>query len=131
MNEAQFKAAVNTHVRLLSGHQVYVWGIADKCTAGVPDTWYDYHESIWIEYKFGPKSYGVTDLQLRWLVDRHNNGRNVAVVHGFTDHIKIFRVENEKLTLTHTVTTKRELAQWILTEVKCPCTPTPTKRRSS
>lgn len=79
-------------VYALKNHNEYVGGVAD--------VWYDgLREDLWVEYKFvvvpkrddtyidlvGGKEPVLSKLQQQWLRDRHNNGRNVAVIVGCKD----------------------------------------------
>lgn len=85
MNESGFIRSVNQHLP----DEVYRWKIADRFTAGVPDTWYSgAGGSLFIEYKllktkpanfFTPK---LSKLQLHWLNNRYNEGVDVAVIIG-------------------------------------------------
>ena len=76
----------------MKNHNEYVGGVAD--------VWYDgLREDFWVEYKFvvvpkrdatyidltSGKEPMLSKLQQQWLRDRHNNGRNVAVIVGCSD----------------------------------------------
>ena len=89
MVESQFTQAINRAVR---EHGVYCWKISDRYRAGVPDCWYSGPGGdIWIEYKYlkrQPRRWytpGLSQLQLQWLNERHEEGRRVAVVVGCPD----------------------------------------------
>lgn len=90
--ETTFIASVHKHLPRdlysMKNHNVYNGGIAD--------VWYDDVRDMWIEYKFivipkrdttvidlvGGKDPTISVLQQNWLRDRHENGRQVAVVVG-------------------------------------------------
>ena len=68
----------------------------NEYNGGIADVWYDSKRDCWIEYKFlvvpkrattvisltGGKVPMLTELQQRWLRDRHDNGRTVGVIVG-------------------------------------------------
>ena len=72
---------------------VYSWKISDRFTAGIPDSYYSGNKGdLWVEYKFEQKVPAtakrharLSALQKTWLKERHLEGRNVAVVIGFSD----------------------------------------------
>ena len=67
---------------------------------GTADVWYSgTADDLWVEYKYLPKlpvrasievSKHLSELQLQWLRDRHNEGRNVIVVLGTPVGSKIY-----------------------------------------
>lgn len=107
---------------------VYLMKNNNPFTAGVPDVWYSGNAGdIWIEYKwlekkpikpFKPK---LSELQLKWLRERHSEGRNVAVIVGCPEGVVILRnLEWEQdCTFTHIID-RRSAAIWISSEtIKC------------
>jgi hypothetical protein len=86
MTESQYTQAVHKYLP----SWVYAWKINASFAKGVPDAYYSSNKTdLWIEYKFLqslPKKSKVVPnlsrLQLKWLQNRHKEGRNVAVVVG-------------------------------------------------
>jgi hypothetical protein len=117
MNESGFKQAVNKHVKTLSNSTVYVWGIADKFTSGIPDCYYSGTKDMWIEYKYGKNSYGATQQQKQWLIDQHHRGRIVALIHGYEDRVDVKQIVAGTLLVTTTLKNKKETAQWIIDQI--------------
>lgn len=85
MDEHSFIRSVHRHLP----NRVYRWKINARFTKGVPDAWYSGDKGdLWIEYKWlarTPKrraQLGLTALQRKWLNDRYDEGRSVAVVVG-------------------------------------------------
>lgn len=72
--------------------EVYRMKNNNPFVGGIPDCWYSGNvHDLWIEYKWLPRvpQRGVvsptkllSDLQAKWLRERHNEGRKVAVVIG-------------------------------------------------
>lgn len=98
--------------------------------AGTADVWYSGDKGdLWIEYKFIekiPKSPKIlpdlTPRQLRWLNNRFDEGRNVAVVLGTPAGGVIYRNKDWSIpldsdTLSGLVVPKDEVARWIFTQV--------------
>ena len=70
--------------------------MADRFTSGVPDNWYSGRYDLWVEYKYFPEGklppvidltnpkakVCLSPLQQKWLLERHAQGRNVAVIAG-------------------------------------------------
>jgi len=86
MNESGYTRKIGKLLR----HTVYTWKISDRFTAGVPDAYYSGPMAdLWIEYKHLPKPPkstkqppALSELQKKWLRDRMEQGRNVAVIVG-------------------------------------------------
>ena len=89
MNEAKFTQKVNKSLT----NKVYTWKISDRFTSGIPDSYYSGNSGdLWVEYKFlkrVPKSLfllkNLSELQKKWLLSRHKEGRPVAVIVGYED----------------------------------------------
>jgi hypothetical protein len=100
--------------------------------SGPADMWYSGRRAdLWVEYKFEvlPKrpttlvAPGLSALQVDWLRDRHQEGRNVAVIVGCAEGGVVFRdLEWEKaLTLVEfraRLQKRPELAAFILAETE-------------
>lgn len=104
--------------------------------AGTPDVWYSGASGdLWVEYKFIPRIPrsveilpDITPRQRRWLNNRHDEGRNVAVVLGTPDGGVIYR-NKDWLTplsmeeLIGRVVPRADVARWIYSQVgasRCP-----------
>lgn len=93
-------------------------------TAGVADVWYSgVAGDIWIEYKWLPKQPKTTfrpalsQLQIKWLRERHIEGRNIAVVVGCPDGAIILRNLDWELDCSFkALVSKQAVAQWITEE---------------
>jgi hypothetical protein len=123
--EARFTNNVNRTLR----SEICVWKISDRFTSGVPDCWYSGPKGdLWVEYKYTeklPKRVPVKpDLSPRqrdWLMDRHREGRNVAVVVGSEEGAVIYpgiSFEDPKPRDQLTIHSTRELREWIKGEVQ-------------
>lgn len=84
MTEAGYTTAIGKGLP----KEVYKWKISDRFTAGIPDAYYSGAKGdLWIEYKFVQKmptkvTPNLSALQQKWLNDRLQQGRNVAVIVG-------------------------------------------------
>jgi hypothetical protein len=85
MQESSFTSKIH---RLLP-NEIYAWKISDRFHRGIPDAYYSGSAAdLWIEYKFysslPTRSFRckLSPHQLRWLNDRHAEGRRTAVVIG-------------------------------------------------
>jgi len=98
--------------------------------AGTAGVWYSGERGdLWIEYKFIesiPRSAeilpGLTPRQRRWLNNRFDEGRNVAVVLGMPTGGVIYRDEKwmcplDHVTLSGLVVPRDEIARWIFSQV--------------
>lgn len=104
--------------------------------AGTADVWYSGSRGdLWVEYKFierVPRSKEIlpdlTPRQRRWLNNRFDEGRNVAVVLGTPEGGVIYRNKewNRPLdheTLSGLIVPRDEIARWIFSQAgasKCP-----------
>lgn len=87
--ENNFRASVHKH---LPPH-IYYEKMANPYRGGTPDDWYSGRKDLWIEWKFievpkrddtmidptSAKAKMLSALQLDWLNDRYDEGRNVMV----------------------------------------------------
>ncbi len=93
-------------------------------TGGVADVWYSGAAGdMWIEYKWLPKQPkaafvpNLSALQIRWLRERYNEGRNVAVIVGCPDGAVILKnLEWERENTFGPIFTRKEIALWISEE---------------
>lgn len=91
--ENTFIASVHKHLP----PQLYRMKNHNQYNGGIPDVWYSGTKAdLWVEYKYvnlpkkddtviqltGGKNPLLSHLQLEWLIERHKEGRNVAVVVG-------------------------------------------------
>lgn len=98
--------------------------------AGTADVWYSGDRGdLWIEYKFIeriPRSAEIlpdlTPRQKRWLNNRFDEGRNVAVVLGTPTGGVIYRNKEwmrplDHVTLAGLIVPRDEIARWIFSQV--------------
>ena len=98
--------------------------------AGTADVWYSGDRGdLWIEYKFIeriPRSTEIlpdlTPRQKRWLNNRFDEGRNVAVVLGTPTGGVIYRNKEwmrplDHVTLAGLIVPRDEIARWIFSQV--------------
>lgn len=124
--ETVFTASIN---RLLKD-QVYFEKMHNPFRAGTADYWYSGDKGdLWVEYKFTPSlprsndySLNLTPRQVRWLTDRHEEGRTIAVILGVPNGGIVFPGNswNRKFStakLQARVLTRKELAAWVLAKV--------------
>lgn len=86
MTESEFTRKVNALLK--KTHGVYCEKMFNPMRGGTPDCWYSLkgHPDIWVEFKYLKSSpvrgrdVGCSELQKRWLLDRHEEGRNVFVL---------------------------------------------------
>jgi hypothetical protein len=85
MQESTFTSKIH---RLLP-KEVYAWKISDRFHRGIPDAYYSGQAGdLWVEYKFyhtlPTRSFRckLSPHQLRWLNNRHAEGRHTAVIIG-------------------------------------------------
>lgn len=110
--------------------QVYAEKMNNPFRAGTADVWYSGElGDLWVEYKFIeriPRSKEILpDLsprQVRWLGNRFDEGRNVAVVLGTPTGGVVYRSRNWLIPQTDEelkarLMTRAQLAQWILDQV--------------
>lgn len=123
--ENTFIAGVHRHLR-----STYVEKMNNPWRAGTADVWYSGAAGdLWIEYKFIeriPRSNEIlpelTPRQSRWLNNRHDEGRNVAVVLGTPRGGVIYRNKEwmepkDKESLEALLIPKLQIARWIHDQV--------------
>lgn len=106
--------------------------------AGTADVWYSGERGdLWVEYKFierVPRSKEIlpdlTPRQRRWLNDRFDEGRNVAVVLGTPMGGVIYRNKEWMKPLTQQevlarIVSREEIARWIFSQVGASTCPSP------
>jgi hypothetical protein len=84
--------------RQLDLKKVYKEKMSNPWRSGTADMWYSGSEGdVWIEYKFIPKvpksaaiSPDLSPRQRKWLRDRYEEGRSVAVVLGHPDGAYVY-----------------------------------------
>lgn len=123
--ENRFIGSVHRHLP-----RTYAEKMNNPWRAGTADVWYSGDRGdLWIEYKFIeriPRSAEIlpdlTPRQKRWLNNRYDEGRNIAVVLGMPTGGVIYRnkewlnpLDNE--TLAGLVVPKDEIARWIYSQV--------------
>lgn len=88
MDEHSFVKGVHEQLKKRSPG-IYKWKINARFVRGVPDAWYSGPAGdLWVEYKWlsrTPKrkfTPGLSAHQLKWLRERHAEGRAVAVIVG-------------------------------------------------
>ena len=119
MNEHSFIKSVH---RALDS-QVYAWKTNVRFNNGIPDAWYSGPAGdVWVEYKWLPKTPtrhftpSLSALQRKWLNDRHQEGRTVAVIVGCPDGAVILEngAWNHQVNCRGLQWTKRcDVAKWI------------------
>jgi len=123
--ENRFIASIN---KLLP--RTYAEKMNNPWRAGTADVWYSgTRGDLWVEYKYIeriPRSAeilpDITPRQRRWLNNRFDDGRNVAVVLGLPTGGVIYRSKEWLTPLDHEalaklVVPKDEIARWIFSEV--------------
>ena len=118
--ETTFYTAVN---RLLP-RTLHVEKMNNPYRSGTADIWYSGHAGdLWIEYKWlerAPRAEfipSLSALQLKWLRERHGEGRNVAVVIGCPTGAMLLRKLKWELPVTPAFThTRKDIADWITKE---------------
>ena len=96
---------------------------------GTADVWYSGELDLWVEYKYIvelPKKadvkFDLSPLQIKWLRERHSEGRNVAVIVGASvggivmKHPDIWEQPLPVFDFGLRARTKKEIAQWIVAE---------------
>ncbi len=120
MTEAQY---TQTIIKGLP-RKIYSWKIMNMMQNGVPDCYFSGNKNdLWIEVKYVtvPKrdttliTPNLSALQIKWITERQQEGRNVAVLIGskqgsciLTGDIIISGIYKHQLCLTH-----KEVRQWI------------------
>ena len=132
--ENTFREGVHRH---LKGKPIHHEKMSNPYSSGTADDWYSGKgqgsSDLWIEYKYIPRQPQrgsvkiaklFSALQLKWLSDRHREGRNIAVIIGCPSGGLILRDldwELESVTVeyfTARLRSRTELAEWISEQVK-------------
>ena len=104
MNESEFTRKVNAI--LTKDYGVYCEKMFNPMRGGTPDCWYSKKGSpdVWVEFKYHKtlpvrgRDVGCSELQKRWLLARHEEGRKVFVVVGTPEGVAIYPVSFLKMT---------------------------------
>ena len=123
--ENRFIESVHRHLP-----RTYAEKMNNPWRAGTADVWYSGDRGdLWIEYKFIeriPRSAEIlpdlTPRQKRWLNNRFDEGRNVAVVLGTPTGGVIYRNKEwmrplDHVTLAGLIVPRDEIARWIFSRV--------------
>jgi hypothetical protein len=123
--ENQFISSVNRHLPT-----TYIEKMNNPWRAGTADVWYSGDRGdLWVEYKFierVPRSASIlpdlTPRQKRWLNNRFDEGRNVAVVLGTPTGGVIYRNKEwmrplDYEALSELIIPRSEIARWIFSQV--------------
>ena len=123
--ENRFIESVHRHLP-----RTYAEKMNNPWRAGTADVWYSGDRGdLWVEYKFIeriPRSAEIlpdlTPRQKRWLNNRYDEGRNVAVVLGTPTGGVIYRNKEwmrplDHVTLAGLIVPRDEIARWIFSQV--------------
>jgi len=125
--ETTFTTSVHNH--LPPGRRAPYWMKNNNLyTSGIWDVWYSgAARDLWVEYKFTtmPKradtlvDVTLSPLQVDWGMDRHEEGRDLAVIVGFKEGgiILLHREWEEPITQAEAIArlmSRKEIAQWII-----------------
>lgn len=125
--ENQFRLGVHKYLPVGLHHEK----MCNPYSSGTPDDWYSGMGSdLWVEYKFLPRlplrasvkpASLLSVLQLKWLTERHVEGRNVAMVIGCSTggYILInqeWLVEIPADKFREGLVPRKAIAQWIVRE---------------
>jgi hypothetical protein len=140
--ETGFINSINKHLK-----EIYFEKTNNPFRSGIADSWYSGERGdLWVEYKYEPnlpkiKEYlpNLSPRQLKWLGDREDEGRNVAVILGFPEGGVIYHTRRQshrpdwynfhswlepqtRDQLLQRALTRQELAKWIFETVgMSPC----------
>jgi hypothetical protein len=125
--ESTFTASINRQKAL---KETYFEKTNNPFRSGIADFWYSGERGdLWVEYKYEPslpkiKEYrpDLSPRQLKWLGDRRDEGRNVAVILGLPEGGVIYTDKSWILTFNQDELMARslsrpEIAQWIFEQV--------------
>lgn len=118
--------------------RTYAEKMSNPWRAGTADVWYSGSAGdLWVEYKYlerVPRSKEIlpdlTPRQKRWLNNRFDEGRNVAVVLGTPKGGVIYRNKEWMKPLTQQevlarIVSREEIARWIFSQVGASTCPSP------
>jgi hypothetical protein len=117
MNESAFIQSI--HHKLPK--TIYRWKISDRFSSGVADAYYSTPKTdLWVEYKYYPQNLpknvtpNLSRLQIKWLHDRHTEGRNVYVIVGSPSGCLIYEnLEWTKPKSRQLQIPREELIEWL------------------
>jgi hypothetical protein len=117
MNESGFIRAVHSKLP----KSIYRWKVSDRFSAGVADAYYSSKKAdLWIEYKYYkdglPKTVtpNLSKLQIKWLNERHDEGRNVFVIVGSPTTCLIYKDKEWNSSKANAqAISRQELINWI------------------
>jgi hypothetical protein len=126
--ETTFSRAVNKHLRL----DLHKEKMSNPYRGGTADYWYSGNKGdLWVEYKWLPKAPrstfslvtgkkpALSALQQKWLRERGDEGRNVAVIVGCPTGTIILRNRDwEQSVNSDFVITRQQTAEWITKETQ-------------
>lgn len=125
--ETTFTQAINRQAIL---KETYFEKMHNPFRAGTADYWYSGEVGdLWVEYKYEPslpkiKEYkpDLSARQEKWLSDRCDEGRKVAVILGIPEGGVIYTDKSWRITFTAAelqarCVTRQQLAQWIFDQV--------------
>ena len=133
--ENRFIKGVHNHLP-----KTYAEKMNNPWRSGTADVWYSGKAGdLWVEYKFierVPRSKEIrpdlTPRQVRWLNNRFDEGRNVAVVLGTPKGGVIYRNKEwmnplDHETLTGLIVSREEIARWIFSQAGASTCHSPTE----
>lgn len=113
-----------TSIHRLLPKNIYYEKMSNPYRSGTPDVWYSGQKrDLWVEYKYEKYpirtteiNLSLSELQKKWLLDRHKEGRHVAVICG-TDKFHAFFLRDlwrEPAKLEYFTMTKHDLANCLI-----------------
>lgn len=109
--ENRFRASIHRLLPVSLHHEK----MNNPYRGGTADDWYSGDKAdLWVEYKW--ENNPLSALQVKWLRDRHKEGRKVYVIRGLKDGGVILKHpdswEVAKL-INPTILSKKEIAKWL------------------
>lgn len=127
MSESGQTYAINKKVRAAG---VYALKLQTMGNNGIPDCYYSGNKAdLWVEMKYIsdkalPKKEKtliqpmLSDLQYNWLIERGNEGRNVAVIIGSSIGWVIYPIWDRPIYKTELNMTRNEVIEWIINQTR-------------
>jgi hypothetical protein len=117
-----------TAVHRLLPRALHVEKMNNPYRGGTADMWYSGNlRDLWVEYKWLPRAPrkefipDLSALQLKWLRERHGEGRNVAVIIGCPTGVMLLRdLDWESPISSNFALTRQDAANWIAKETHAP-----------